>query len=900
MKACFFFQRLRPLPCWSATVWAAACVCFFFWAPIAQGTASDSLISDGQDEIERIQLDNVQWQLLPPEIAAVTIGPDTRIWYTFSRERERHRKSVRHGVKAPEEPFALDHIRKRIKKEFRSETPHLSEARPVFFEPGGRVWFVTTRWTNLIGYDGTGWIDCPESAPYRFMDIGNCPGNGRRRLQGYNCFCAGRVFFINGRGVVVVDVRDENVAGGGDWFFHEMLEDKKRRENFIELQAFPEEGRVVASVSTQPRVFWEWRDGAWTTIDFEIPGKELVAPWSHNRAWCRDGEGIRLLPLADLSDELVGNLLEEIKSAPGTRGAQEAVKRLIELGCAIEPNVVDALGKTYDPEAIAHLLHVQENIRVDRGLILGDLELEKADLLFNDFDGTVYLGAEQIHSSKEAIGPGLVIVRTDGTMSLKPAQGVVDILTRGRPIPSHDSGPLRASELGALWLPGRYDCIPPRLVDLDSGEVTHTLDDHTFDWLHTVTPEGRLFVSHGRYPDRSTVAVFTPGAPRAHLRLKAHTIPLRNPDLVVAPDGAVWAQAVNGDLVRFDGEESFVQVGPGALRLLAAGRESCLLTRRGEEYMIISSHGVERNKNALDLIKNNRAIIRRALPAGHDCWSSASSQRLAVDSARNIWWSEGQNTWVLANDEWIDIRAPVDHRFISLNARYIATVGGGRSVYLTDLERDGLVFFGLVHDGKAVLRPVPAPSESVPDTIKLIPGVRDREGALWVMGYGPWRRGGSGRLQVAFRLDDFCRRTEVVDAGWPLLCDMEGNIWLGLIRGEAPDRFNIWRDGEIIQTVTIPHGDEKTRLFSNRAGSVFAWTPIGLVHLASRDEGEGSRFEAGPVYTVTGLTGRLKAITFSNLGFLVATSTRTVFDDAGERQDLHCLHLVRLPQINEH
>jgi len=879
-----FSRLLRPLSRSRRTAPVAALVCIVWWAAIAQARSSES-----------IDLDDLQWQLLPPEVAAVTIGADDRIWYTFSRERERRYKAVHHGIEVPQEPFALDHIRGRIEKEFRRKTPHLTEARPVFFEPGGRVWFVTTRSTNLIGYDGTGWIACPDSGPSRFIDIGNCPRNGRRRTQGYNCFCDGRVFFINGRGVAVVDVRHAQVAGGGAWSFCEMLENKKRRENVIELQAFADEGRVVASVSSEPRAFWEWRDGAWTKIDFEIPGVELVAPWSQNRAWCRGGEGIRLLPLAGLHDELVGNLLEKIKSAPGTPGAEEAVERLIGLGCAVEPNVVDALAKTYDPRAIEQLLFVQESVREDRALTLGEFELEKSELLFNDFAGTVYLGAEEIHTSKGAIGPGLIIVETDGSIRLKPGQEVVDILRRGRANRSYDSGPLRASKGDRLWLPGRFDGIPPRLVDLDSGEEIHALDDPAFDFLHTVTPEGRLFVSHGRYPDRSTVAVFTPGASSAHLQLEAQTIPLRDPEVAIAPDGTVWAQAVKGDLVRFDGEKSFVQVGAGALRILVAGSEGFLLARSGEEYMIISSHGMERNKDVLDLIRNNRAIIRRALPAGSDYWSSTKGQQIAVDSAGNIWWSEQPNTRVLVDDRWIDVRAPVGDRVIPLDARYIGTVGGGRSVYLTDLESKGRAFFGLVHDGKAVLRPVPAPSEAIPDRIKTDRGVRDRDGALWVMGYGPWRPQGSGHVQVAFRLDDFCRRIEVVDSGWPLLCDREGNIWFGTISGEMPDRFNIWRDGTVIQTVTVPHAGEKTRLFSDRAGSVFAWTPMGIVHLTRRSEEGGDLFEASAIYTITGIKGRLQAIAFSDLGYLVATSTRTVFDDAGKSEDLDCLHLVRLP-----
>jgi len=170
--------------------------------------------------------------------------------------------------------------------------------------------------------------------------------------------------------------------------------------------------------------------------------------------------------------------------------------------------------------------------------------------------------------------------------------------------------------------------------------------------------------------------------------------------------------------------------------------------------------------------------------------------------------------------------------------------------------------------------------------------IRDRSGGLWVPGSV---RGSGGTCdwisgQLALRITGEGAVGQWKNAGWATLADQGGNVWLGSIRGQEQDVFNIWREGRTVHTVAVPGAFERCALVSDKPGSVFVWTRLGLRHVVADDPARPGAYALGKLYTVPAFEGAEQVAGFSRLGLLAVTTCR---DRPGSRK--YYLYLIRLP-----
>ena len=246
-----------------------------------------------------------------------------------------------------------------------------------------------------------------------------------------------------------------------------------------------------------------------------------------------------------------------------------------------------------------------------------------------------------------------------------------------------------------------------------------------------------------------------------------------------------------------------------------------------------------------------------------------------ADKAGNVWAVSGRTLRVWTGKVWLDgTKALKDLGSLKGEALYLSAVGDGSKVYVADVGApgdQGKAFLGEVKEGQLVFSPAPCPN----DKDLLWRGLRDQEGALWLTRI-LWR----SELAVpemtgqkAFRVTPAGTDQELTNAGWPLLCDKGGNVWLGGIFRGRPQDFNLWRGGKIAATVSIPGaGLDRpygTPMASNRPGSVFAYTQAGLVHLTAEDPKAPARFTVKAVYHLQGQGGRVRSMEYSELGYLL-------------------------------
>lgn len=126
-----------------------------------------------------------------------------------------------------------------------------------------------------------------------------------------------------------------------------------------------------------------------------------------------------------------------------------------------------------------------------------------------------------------------------------------------------------------------------------------------------------------------------------------------------------------------------------------------------------------------------------------------------------------------------------------------------------------------------------------------------------------------------------------------MLSDEAGNIWLCNIQGPVQDTYNVWRNGKIVQKLQIPRADRNTFLFSDKPGSVYAWTVSGLQHLVA-DGPTFDRYRVVRLYPIEGISGQSLSRGYSKHGYLVALT-------ASEARSVlyYYLHLVKLPDSAE-
>jgi hypothetical protein len=798
-------------------------------------------------QLPEITLKNIRWQTLPDAVEAAYVGPDQRVWY-----------EIRVTSSFPDAAT----MKTVVEQEFRKESPRVFGLHPSLFESGGRVWFSNV--TYLAGYDGKTWIERPAEKGHYFQIVP--PNHGR--MEGYSSALelGGTLFFPDQCGIHVFD--------GKEWTYKEMIEQRPGGREPLILVPMPD-GQTVMVTGPSPKL-WQWRAGAWSEVDTKpIVGEERIMrllPWGKEDAWVVPGRGLPFLwkPGADIA-AVFAKVLPRLAD-PQFATRQAATTELIQMGFCIQDLTTKAFEESKDPEVRMRLEKVLEALAKpeEAYLVLGPYRLRAPKVLPCDDPGVLYVVSMDIQEKGQSVGQGVVVAMPGGQCRfLKGAE----FLEAWQFHYAGSSGALVLKPGSLVWAAGDYDQRQARLLDIDKAKFVDVSPEKKYGWLQCIRSDGTLFVSQLNPIQGGAVGVYRPGAPEDRKFIEAKSLQFTGyaNAVIVARDGAIWAQLVDKSLCRHDGKDWQPVKDPGvgqATRWVDVGQGGEVLLRGDSGVAMIDSKGnlIGANKSLSDLASQCRDQVTAAFSTPH----TAASSGLVVDKAGNIWVLDNTTLRVLAGNAWVE-GGPV---LAEAKGRAVSGVTGlidGSKVYVTDglsVHSGGKSFYGEIKDGKLVLTEAPHSSG-----LRFInPDLVDADGAYWLSGDEIIDVGGADRrvAQLAQRMTGKGVIEEIKDSGYPRLCDKGGNVWLGEIRGAPPYRFNVWCGGKIASSIDVP-GGARAVLASDAPGSVYACTGDAILHLVT-DAASSTKFTVKSTWTLRGIEGQPTLILYSRLGFFVIVS----------------------------
>jgi hypothetical protein len=821
---------------------------------------------------ERVEwsLRNVLWQTLPDGIQAVFVGPDQRLWFQLRYTG----------------PADLASMRQRIEREFRQKNPQIWGAWPVLFQAGGRVWFQTADREHILGYDGRDWTERSVEKPLRFTV--NCPNHGRWGNYPYAAEVDGTAFFADTQGVHSFD--------GKAWAYQSMG-----------MPSWPMSIRLMPAsggkglLAVSPRAsLWQWKGGEWTQVKSPagVPENlmENAALWPGGDVCVQQSEPLKSGAVGEPTDRrlrfgLLGQSVEASLAAILPRLAdknfkvrEEASAHLMMMGPGMTPPAEAAMKTVADPEVRARLGRALEALKAGpQESVVGPYRLRRPALLPVTIPGLVLMTAEAIQDGEKPLGPGVVVADDTGSVRALPGSDLAEALRtylEGAP------DVLILEPKKKVWIGGTYDGRLPHLLDLEKGTLTDAGPEFRFYWLQAVQADGRVYLGCGAPQAEGVVGVYTPGAPDDRRFLEVQTLAfngsLREYGIVrMSPDGDVWAvrQGRQDWLWKFDGrrwqavdptpevrEVSWMQAGRGGRVLLRSPNPAA---GNSEDFTLLVDGKVADRGTVESIIERRGREIAENFTGDPPPLYDYPGVR--GDKAGNVWLLKGMTIRVWTGKEWLD----GGQRLKDLGSAkgwivYANAVGDGSKIYMSD-DRFGAgnkAFLGEVKDGRLVIEA--APQSGSRDLMQRSP--RDTDGGLWVPRFLYDRGSIPERIgQTALRVLPSGAVQELSNKGLAYLCDQGGNVWLGSIIGGRPEDFNLWREGKIVAAVSIPgagayHG---TPMASDRPGSVWACTQVGLVHLVAEDPKAPASFAVKAVYHLKGADGTVSVMEYSPRGYLL-------------------------------
>jgi hypothetical protein len=416
--------------------------------------------------------------------------------------------------------------------------------------------------------------------------------------------------------------------------------------------------------------------------------------------------------------------------------------------------------------------------------------------------------------------------------------------------------------------------------------VTARLPDPRFGWPLAERRDGTVLVGRCQVRQQGNIgpvvggiAAFRPGRPDDHVVLPTESWTLKpgyGGFLGVDSTGAVWANLADIGLSRFLDGTWRVLPGSGVMGadqidgVIFGGRGDAIIRCRQWCYWngneITSYPGLEA------LVKANRETIAASFgpvlrPRRMAFFGVAS------DGVGRIWaYDERVPRYsVLVGEDWLDARDVM--RAGGLPEARVGGVlaAGGNAVYISDfyqLHRGGRSFFCTFADGKPVFRDAP----HTVDSSEVLTTPRDRAGGLWIA-TNVRTKGGPADAptdvigdQLAIRIVGGTVATTLRNAGWPVLCDADGAVWLDQVPGLPHGTFNVWRSGTTTGTVHVP-GLTDGLLGGDRPGMVYARTARGVTHLVP----DGATYRIGSRYAVAGVDGVFTPLAVVSDGLLVGS-----------------------------
>jgi len=522
---------------------------------------------------------------------------------------------------------------------------------------------------------------------------------------------------------------------------------------------------------------------------------------------------------------------------------------------------------------------------------VGRIEVSTPFAMFQDSAGRLYVpGALIRERTREE--PGAAFRHPDGK-----AAAIFENKLTSAWFTDHGPPPILSPSADKLWVPSqeRGAC----LLDLERKTIVDEIPILSASvQLQAVDEEGNVYFGEAMLGGPAPM-VYRPGVPDARPPLDVSTLEVPTlGGLLVTDDGSVWAVRKDNMLVRFDGKE---------WQPIVSGTNYCVLRAGGHDGIVLV--GADRK---LFLCKKNRVIAEGGYNGPGDCVSFIKDHKdifapafgpkyrdldfpgergrplyIYTDLRGNMWVRENSQLYVLHNERLISAAGDLQKAGAqwTKSIAFHAPVGKGDEIYVSDLADDrGKSFLGTAKNGVLQFREAPHARWS-----HLAPtGIYDLKDNLWIKTRVA-RRGNDSPvpLEVATCLSAPQVSRSFENIGWPLFVDAAGNVWLGHVFRFA-HFFTLVDEKGIAQKLDLPEGDVVHGLVSDRPGSVYAWTPQGLVHLVSK----GPRFnEYGivHVYSLPGVSGELRHIRYSKHGYIAAIT----------ESNHTLLHLISLPNAGE-
>jgi hypothetical protein len=866
------------------------------WVLLLVGIAVSILIGQQMSGAETVTLQDIRWQPLPQTIRGVFVAPDGRIWYHEEPRSDRYSTVV--------------DLKQMIASEFQQPTPQIEVIEPALFEPSGRVWFTLRRASHsmLVGYDGKTWTDYTIADDTNCIS-GECATDGRLNEGRANRFAGGAAWFIMVGGVLRFDgqhwsyqkMQDctESYPASNNWRYHDK----------VWLAVSPDGKAAIACVSIDK--FWIYREGQWTQRAIKEPQdakarhrekKELTALVldGPETAWYQTsaGELRQICLVSEAKHEEtpgVATLIEDLRN-DSFNVRERAAEKLRGLGATIRPQLESAFECSDDLEQRTRLQSLLVRISSSetandpkKDMVFNAVHFNKCESLYDDGFGRIFVVA----STSDRNEADLIIIK-DHDGKITKMQG--EHFSAGWSMRlNSNKAPILSSTGNRIWLPGD-DAEAPKLLDLKAMEFMDAVPHPTYGELHAVSREGRVFVS-APGSSANPILVYSPEANATEDSLKHSCIDCLSDLFAIGDDGAVWATDPSGRLVRFNGFQWNPVQGSthNQINSLIPGHDDVLIAC-GEKTAAIYQGTQEIGiAEITELIEQHRDLVQKAFgPRSGIRHRVQYNQGLVADRNGNIWFVQPRGRLLVYMDgAWHDTNESLAQGGASEGlVASLALLGDGSSVLVDELKLRrcdaSSALFGHVADGK--LQFVKAPENCRFGEIPL--NVAARDGAIWMPSYTAGQHGAS-------RADEIGVREDIKNVGYPLLFDEAGNLWTVELRSGARDQLNVCRDGKVVQHLQIPQLTDAGFLISDRPGSVYARTTLGLQHLIA-DGPNFLQYRLEKLYALEGIPGdRLGQLLnpypmygYSKYGYLVVPGSF-----ATNRNPEHKLYLIKLPVI---
>ena len=838
-----------------------------------------------------VKLRDVRWQALPADIRGVCVGPDQRPWYEALPIQGKD---------------SIADFKAEIEKQWKSAAPVLHGLHPVLFEKGGRTWFLTPDSRTLLAYDGQNWIEQPTHAPAE-ANVGfkgDAAEHGHTQMTPVNVDLGGYQLFQELGGISAFD--------GKKWSYQEMAQEGG--VGTASSLLLPESGgKAAIIVQCNPPRLWRFAEGKFADIPLPVNvrgGIVSAALGGDGNLLLQSQGGITKMRVgAPLSKEALekqfNQYLNKIDN-PDAKVADAAADSIAELGPEVAPLVKKVLENIVDTDAETRLERVLA--RLDNPAAAGEFQLPGIQnvgrgraaapnfsrlqaSVWNGPEGSVLVSAMNLPRSAAPQPEGTFIIKQDGSRQFVPGA----FHFNGS---SNAGAPFFKDGGKTLWLMTNGAAVSR--VDLSGPEVTvQRLPDAAFSMLQGVLPDGTAFLStlapvrSASEPVKAQLIAWKASAKEDRQILKATTIETDMTGAILAGDGSLLAALSDKGIARFDGREWTALLNHHAQgTMLFPGKNGEVLVWQNQYFALLpGARGgdVLEGSGLEDFVRQNAVAVSEAFRAPTDPrlfhrtmgrnttdpWASSGNARdegwsIATDKEGRLWMTVGTALRALDAGGWSEAHGPDGG---PLSASLVVPVGEGSIMYVRGSRAAGngaKCYFASFKDGQIALSVAPA----CDDTGLFV----DADRALWVMkseqpiATRAPARGGMVRLEphktivqrVTMAADDTAPRLQEPFAleQPPVLLDKSDVIWLS----PTDDRFDLWQRGNIVGHVDVPgavtYPATAPQLFSDKAGSVWVWTALGLRHYqASADHpadyslkgtyavegGEGNLFNPNPI-----------------------------------------------------